>query len=153
MAPCGAQLPQGTQAAAGPVAARGQLGELHYAELRFSHDEAIELVSRLLPSMPADQMETVAEQADGWAASLQLAAIAGRSQGAQRGGDMRGVRAKVQVLDYVFHEVLAAEDPALVEALMEVSVVDRVNPSLALALTCRRDAVTFSCRRRPGGCS
>ena len=45
------------------------------------------------------------EQADGWAASLQLAAIAGRSQGAQRGGDMRGVRAKVQVLDYVLHEV------------------------------------------------
>ena len=43
--------------------ARGQLSELHYAELRFSHDEAIELVSRLLPSMPADQVEAVAEQA------------------------------------------------------------------------------------------
>ena len=125
----------------GRLRARGQLGELHYAELRFSHDEAIELVSRLLPSMPADQVEAVAEQADGWAASLQLAAIAGRSQGAQRGGDMRGVRAKVQVLDYVFHEVLAAEEPALVEALMEVSVVDRVNPSLALALTRRREVV------------
>ena len=74
----------------GRLRARGQLGELHYAELRFSHDEAIELVSRLLPSMPADQVEAVAEQADGWAASLQLAAIAGRSQGAQRGGDMPG---------------------------------------------------------------
>ena len=32
--------------------ARGHLGELHYAELRFSQDEAVELVSRLLPSMP-----------------------------------------------------------------------------------------------------
>jgi LuxR family maltose regulon positive regulatory protein len=121
--------------------ARGQLGELHYAELRFCHDEAIELVSRLLPSMPTDQVETVAEQADGWAASLQLAAIASRSQTAQRSRDMGDVGAKVQVLDYVFHEVLAAEEAALVEALMEVSVVDRVNPSLALALTRRQDVV------------
>ena len=125
----------------GRLRARGQLGELHYAELRFSHDEAIELVSRLLPSMPADQVEAVAEQADGWAASLQLGAIVGRSQGAQRGGEMRGLRAKVQVMDYVFHEVLVAEEPPLVEALMEVSVVDRVNPGLALALTRRRDVV------------
>ena len=91
--------------------------------------------------MPADQMEAVAEQADGWAASLQLAAIVGRSQGAQRGGDMPGVRAKAQVLDYVFHEVLASEEPSLVEVLMEVSVVERVNPSLSLALTRRRDVV------------
>jgi LuxR family maltose regulon positive regulatory protein len=125
----------------GRLRARGHLGEMYYAELRFSHDEAIELVSRLLPSMPTDQMEAVAEQADGWAASLQLAAIANRSHAAQRAGDMRGVRAKVHVLDYVFHEVLAAEETALVEALMEVSVVDRVNPSLALALTLRRDVV------------
>ena len=123
----------------GRLRARGHLGEVHYAELRFSYDEAIELVSRLLPSMAPDQLDAVAQQADGWAASLQLAAIAGRSQGAQRGGDLPGVRAKVQVLDYVFQEVLAAEEPALVEALMEVSVVDRVNPSLAVALTRRRD--------------
>ena len=125
----------------GRLRARGQLGELHYAELRFSHDEAVELVSRLLPSMPAGQVDAVAEQADGWAASLQLAAIVGRSLGAQRGGDVRGVRANVQVLDYVFHEVLAAEEPSLVEALMDVSVVDRVNPSLALALSRRPDVV------------
>ncbi len=47
---------------------------------------------------------------------------------------MRGLRAKVQVMDYVFHEVLVAEEPPLVEALMEVfSVVDQVNPGLALA--------------------
>ena len=39
------------------------------------------------------------------------------------------------MLDYAFHEVLAAEEPSLVEVLMEVSVVERLSPSLVLALT------------------
>jgi LuxR family transcriptional regulator, maltose regulon positive regulatory protein len=121
--------------------ARGQLGELHYAELRFSHDEAIELVSRLLPSMPAKEIEAVADEADGWAASLQLAAIAGRSERAQRSRDLPGMRAEMQVLEYVFREVLAVEEPQLVETLTDVCVVDRVNASLARALTGKQDAV------------
>lgn len=100
------------------------------SELRFSHDEAIELVSRLLPSMPAAEVEIVAEEADGWAAGLQLAAIAARSERAQTGRDKPGVQVEMQVVDYVFNEVLAAEDPEMVEVLMDISVVDRVNPSL-----------------------
>ena len=125
----------------GRLRARGQLGELSYAELRFSHDEAIELASRLLPSMPADQMEIVADRADGWAACVQFAAIAGRSEQAQRDRGLPGVKAEVQVFDYVFQEVLAGEEPDLVDALMEVSVVHRVSPSQAQALTGRADAV------------
>jgi LuxR family transcriptional regulator, maltose regulon positive regulatory protein len=124
----------------GRLRGRGRLGELQYAELRFSHDEAVELVSRLLPAMQAAEVESVADEADGWAASLQLAAIAGRSERAQHRRDKPGMRAEIQVVDYVFNEVLAAEDPEMVEVLMDVSIVDRVNPSLAQALTCRRDA-------------
>jgi LuxR family transcriptional regulator, maltose regulon positive regulatory protein len=135
----------------GRLRARGHLGELHYPELRFSRDEAIELVSRLLPSMPADGTQALADQADGWAASLQLAAIAGRSERAQGGRDLPGARAGMQVLDYVFHEVLAAEEPELVEALTDVCVVDRVNPSLARALTRRQDAVNLLLRAEARG--
>jgi LuxR family transcriptional regulator, maltose regulon positive regulatory protein len=125
----------------GRLRARGQLGELNYVELRFSHDEAVELVSRLLPSMKADQIEIVADRADGWAACIQLAAIVGRSERAQRAGGFPVVQAEIQVLDYVLHEVLGGEDPELVGVLMDVAVVDRVNPSLARALTRRVDAV------------
>ena len=125
----------------GRLRARGQLGELNYVELRFSRHEAIELVSRLLPSVPADQAEIVVDRADGWAACVQLAAIVGRSERAQRGGGLPVVKAEIQVLDYVLHEVLGGEDPELVGVLMDVSVVDRVNPSLARALTGRVDVV------------
>ena len=81
------------------------------------------------------------DRADGWAACVQFAAIAGRSEQAQRDRGLPGVKAEVQVRDYVLHEVLAGEDPDLVGALMEVSVVDRVSPSQAQALTGRADAV------------
>ncbi|HXW78014.1 MAG TPA: LuxR C-terminal-related transcriptional regulator, partial [Acidimicrobiales bacterium] len=124
----------------GRLRARGHLGEVGYAELRFSHHEAVELIWRLLPAASADQLETLALRSDGWAASLQLAAIAGRSARARPGGDVSPVWEDTQIPDYVLHEVLAYEDPELVEALMDVSVVDRVNPGLARALTGRADA-------------
>jgi LuxR family maltose regulon positive regulatory protein len=41
--------------------------------------------------------------------------------------------------DYVWHEVLAREDPVLVRAMSDTAVVDRVDPSLGLALTGRAD--------------
>src|SRR5262249_59288266 len=44
------------------------------------------------------------------------------------------------VRDYVVREVLAAEPRALVEAVLDMAVVERVNPSLAKALTGRADA-------------
>ena len=40
----------------------------------------------------------------------------------------------------MIHEVLEAEAPELIELLLDVSVVDRVNTSLAAALTGRSDA-------------
>jgi LuxR family maltose regulon positive regulatory protein len=135
----------------GRLRGRGNLGELHYAELRFSYDEAVELVSRLMPSMAADEVRTVAQDADGWAASLQLAAIASRSEQAQWGRDLPGMSAEMALVDYVFQEVLVAEDPELVNALTDVSVVDRVNPSLAHALTGRRDAVDLLLRAEARG--
>ncbi len=135
----------------GRLRARGQLGELGYAELRFSRDEAIELVTRLLPSMPADEIASVADRADGWAACVRITAIAARSERAQRGGDLPGVRAELQVLDYVLDEVLAGEDPELVGALMEVSVLQRVSPSLAQALMGRPDAVDVLLRAEARG--
>ena len=137
----------------GRLRARGQLGELNYAELRFTHDEAVELGSRLLPSMPADQIELLADRADGWAACVRLAAIVGRSERAQPSGGLPVVKAEMQMLDYVLHEVLGGEDPELVSVLTDVSVVEWVNPSLARARPAGSMLLTFSSKRRQGGCS
>ena len=63
---------------------RGQLGEVRFAELRFSSDEAVELLTRLSPSLATEHISAAVERADGWVASLQLAALATRSRRARR---------------------------------------------------------------------
>jgi LuxR family maltose regulon positive regulatory protein len=119
--------------------AQGRLGEVHFAELKFSPSEARELLARLAPSLSEDGMTVAADRADGWAASLQLAALAARSNRAQRTVALPRLDDGALVQDYVFHEVLAAEAPELIEVLLELAVVDRVNSSLAYALTGRPD--------------
>jgi LuxR family transcriptional regulator, maltose regulon positive regulatory protein len=118
--------------------ARGQLGEVRFAELRFSRAEANDLLSRLAPQLSEDQIDDTAERVAGWAAGLQMAALAARSHRAQQ-LVAPGAERELLVDDYVWHEVLAREDANLVDVLVETSVVDRVNPSLANALTGRTD--------------
>ena len=63
---------------------RGQLGEVRFAELRFSTAEAVELLRLLAPSLPGPAVDATVEQADGSVTSLRLAALAARS--ARAGG-------------------------------------------------------------------
>jgi LuxR family maltose regulon positive regulatory protein len=130
---------------------RGQLGEVHFAELRFSHEEACEMLSRLVPALSEDQIDAAATRAAGWAAGLQLAALAARSNRAHRVVEAPRVAGDLLVDDYVWREVLAAEDLELVEALLDVSVVDLIDPSLAGALTGREDADSLLARAEARG--
>jgi LuxR family transcriptional regulator, maltose regulon positive regulatory protein len=120
--------------------ARGQLAEIRFPALRFTRDEASDLLSQLAPSLAEDQIDAAAERADGWAASLHLAALAARSARASNEVFAPSVDDDALVHDYVVHEVLAAEAPELIEALSDVAVVERVSPSLARALAGRPDA-------------
>jgi LuxR family maltose regulon positive regulatory protein len=119
---------------------RGRLGEIRFAELRFAPDEASELLARLAPSMSEADIEEAAEEVDGWAAGIQMAALSARSSQARvDAGTMRVGRA-VLVDDFVWHEILAREPDDLVQLLLNVAVVDRVNAGLAEALSGRADA-------------
>ncbi len=120
--------------------ARGQLAEVHFAELRFSHEESCELLSRLAPALIKDRINATATHADGWAAGLQLAAIAARSTRAQEGLETPTAEDDRFVTDYLLREVLAGEPSDVVDALFDVSVADRINPGLARSLTGRADA-------------
>jgi len=118
---------------------QGGIGEIRFPQLRFAPSEARELLDRLAPSLPAEVAAGAADRADGWAASLQLAALAARSSRASAALAPPSVDDAALVHDYVFHEVLAAEAPEVVDALLDMSVVERVNGSLASALTGRTD--------------
>jgi LuxR family maltose regulon positive regulatory protein len=120
--------------------ARGHLVEVRVAELRFSKAESAELLSRLAPWLPAAKVEETVVGVDGWAAGLQLAALAARSDQARTDGPTSRGGSDLLVDDFVWREVLAAEAVELVELLLDIAVVERVNGSLAEALSLRPDA-------------
>jgi len=121
--------------------ARGLLGDVRFQELRFTVDEGSSLLSHLAPSLEQDVLAEVAGRAGGWAASIQLAALAARAAEAQ-GQPFRPDHDEdvVHLEDYVWREVLAGESDELVELLTAVAVAARVDPDLAQLLTGRPDA-------------
>ncbi len=119
--------------------ARGRLGEVHFAQLKFSPSEGAEMLKRLSPAMSDDQVRTTVSRVDGWAAGVQLAALAARSASASASPELSGVGADLLIHDYVWHEVLSREDPDLVQTMSDTAVVDRIDPGLGLALTGRTD--------------
>ena len=118
----------------------GELGEIRLAELRFSPDEAVELMTRLSPALSSDRIDAAVQRADGWAASLHLAALAARSRRAQSVAPGPDPDDEVLLQDYVLQEVLANEAPEVIDVLSAAAVVPRVNPSLAQAMTDRQEA-------------
>lgn len=119
--------------------ARGLLREVRFAELRFVPDEAERMLSKLMPSMPGDQVTATSRHARGWAAGLHLGALAARAAQARPDAVPQAPDADLMIEDYVLREVLGAESPAVTTALADIAVVERVNPSLAEALTERPD--------------
>jgi LuxR family maltose regulon positive regulatory protein len=119
---------------------RGHVAEIRFAELRFSSDEAVQLLTRLSPSMPQEHVDLAVTRAAGWATSLQLAALATRSAQAQRDLGAIGRSGELLVHDYVLHEILSDESAETMDVLFAAALVPRLNAELGAALTGRNDA-------------
>ncbi|PRZ03217.1 ATP/maltotriose-dependent transcriptional regulator MalT [Isoptericola sp. CG 20/1183] len=120
--------------------ARGLLGEAGQPELRFSDDEAVEMLSRLAPTMPAGLLQETARHAAGWATGVQLAGLAARATDRSSLGTADPDVGARYLEDYVSREVLHGERADVVEALVSVAVVEHAGPGLARVLTGRDDA-------------
>jgi LuxR family maltose regulon positive regulatory protein len=105
--------------------ARGELTELRASQLRFSLDEAADLVS----AVSGHDLDSVAaaavwERTEGWAAGLQLAALALRADPAKAHGDDR------HLLDYFAAEVLPGLPPAHRDLLVRAGQLERLSGPL-----------------------
>ncbi len=118
---------------------RDQVTEVRFAELRFTHDEARDVLGRLAPDASDEELAISAVSTDGWAAGVQLAALSARYARARLAPVGRLETSRLTE-DYVWHEVLANGDAEIVDVLLAVSVVDRVSTALAAAITERPDA-------------
>ena len=125
------------------VRAGGQLIELRADDLRFTKEETVALVGRLLgrdiPLADAS-MDTLVEHTEGWAAGLRLAALAleGRTDATAFVENFSGRHR--YVLDYLTEEVLEHQSDAIRTFLTETSVLERLSGELCDAVTARNSA-------------
>src|SRR5215211_3567996 len=121
--------------------ARGQLAELRERDLRFSPQEAAELLRIAVgPDLPEAAIAVLADRTEGWVAGLQLAALS-----LQGRGDIaifvEGFSGSHRyVLDYLAEEVLDRQPDHLVRFLLETSVLERLCGPLSDAVTGRTDS-------------
>jgi LuxR family maltose regulon positive regulatory protein len=120
--------------------ARGQLGELRAADLRFTPSEAAEFLEKVMElSLSAEDVAALETRTEGWIAGLQLAALSMRGREDVPGfvrafaGDNR------YIVDYLVEEVLQQQPERVRNFLLQTSVLDRLGGPLCDAVTGQKD--------------
>ena len=117
----------------------GGLTEIRMDELAFSPAEAAELFAALGQPLTPELADRLWERTEGWAAGLRIAALSARGEHDMAtfvenfAGDDRALA------DYLVAEVLARQPQRLRDFLLRTSIVDRLGPDLADALTAESD--------------
>src|ERR687894_477756 len=120
--------------------ARGQLGELRAADLRFTPSEAAEFLNQVMSlDLSAEDIATLETRTEGWIAGLQLAALSMRGREDVSGfirafaGDNR------YIVDYLVEEVLQRQPERIRSFLLQTSILDRLGGPLCDAVTGQKD--------------
>jgi LuxR family maltose regulon positive regulatory protein len=125
----------------GRLRARGQLAELREADLRFTAEEAAELLHDAIgPKLPAGAVAALADRTEGWAAGLQMAALSLQGHGDPAGFVATFSGSHRYVLDYLAEEVLDGQPQPLRAFLLETAVLERLCGPLCDAVTGRSDS-------------
>jgi LuxR family maltose regulon positive regulatory protein len=127
--------------------ARGELTEMHAADLRFSREEMANFFQRVLafsPSiLPAEAFNQLETRLEGWAAGLRLLALALQGSANQQGVEhvittFAGEQRSFQ--DYFVTEVLSVQSEALQDFLLHTSILSRLTGSLCDGVAERHDS-------------
>jgi LuxR family maltose regulon positive regulatory protein len=113
----------------------GELTEIRAADLRFTLEEARELLAAAGVDPPEPALGVLYERTEGWAAGLRLAALslAGHPDLERFAGEFSG--SERTVAEYLLAEVLERQPEPVRQLLLRTSILDRVSGPLADALT------------------
>jgi LuxR family maltose regulon positive regulatory protein len=117
--------------------AQGQICELGAEELRFSLDEAVDL---LRPSLREEEINDLAARLEGWPIALQLAAAWARNHGGGAGLLQTFSGSVDDMGDYLATQVFAQLPDHLQIFLLETSIFDRFNSRAADAARGAKDS-------------
>jgi LuxR family maltose regulon positive regulatory protein len=114
----------------------GRAVEVREGDLRFDAEEAAALVEAIIGPSPltAEELEALTTKTEGWAAGLQLGALALVGQD-DRAEFVRRMAGTDQVVSqYLSAELIDAQPPEVRRFLLDTCIVDELSPSLASAL-------------------
>jgi LuxR family transcriptional regulator, maltose regulon positive regulatory protein len=118
--------------------AGGQLAELRERDLRFTLEEAAQLLGEAVgPDLPKGAVTLLAARTEGWAAGLQLAALSLHGHADPAGFVASFSGSHRYVLDYLAEEVLDRQPEPLRGFLLATSVLERLSGPLCDAVTGR----------------
>jgi LuxR family transcriptional regulator, maltose regulon positive regulatory protein len=120
--------------------ARGQMGELRAADLRFTPDEAAGFLGGVMGlELSREEVAALEERTEGWIAGLQLAALSMRGR-EDVGGFIRAFAGDNRyIVDYLAEEVLGRQPERIRSFLLETSVLGRLSGPLCDAVTGQED--------------
>ena len=116
---------------------RGQLCELHAADLRFSPEEAAAFLNEVMGlDLTAEQVSALERRTEGWITGLQLAALSIRGREDISGFITAFAGSQRYVLDYLTEEVLNRQPQEIQTFLLQTAILERLTGPLC-------DAVRF----------
>jgi LuxR family maltose regulon positive regulatory protein len=120
--------------------ARGQMTELHAADLRFTPEEAAAFLGDVMGlDLSADDVAALEGITEGWIAALQLAALSMRGRKDVSGFIRSFSGGHRDVFDFLAEEVLQRQTEPVQTFLLETSILERLSGPLCDALTRRND--------------
>src|SRR5215204_1391291 len=120
--------------------ARGQMRELHAADLRFTPEEAAAFLGDVMGlDLSADDVAALEGVTEGWIAALQLAALSMRERKDVSGFIRSFSGGHRDVFDFLAEEVLERQNEQVQAFLLETSVLFSLSGPLCDALTGRND--------------
>ncbi|MEJ2504265.1 MAG: helix-turn-helix transcriptional regulator, partial [Gemmatimonadota bacterium] len=119
----------------------GDLFERRQRDLRFTVDEAAELVRRLLPGgLPSELVSRLEERTEGWAAGLRMAAAALDGVADARAAVDAFAGTTEIMADYLLEEAVTRQPEPLRRFLMETSILPRFTADTCAAVTADPEA-------------
>jgi LuxR family maltose regulon positive regulatory protein len=116
--------------------ARGQMAELRADDLRFTSEEALQFLNVTMGlALTLQGVEALGTRTEGWAAGLQLAALALRGRVDRDSFLQEFTGGHRFVVGYLIDEVLARQPQEIQQFLLKTAVLERLNAGLCDAVT------------------
>jgi len=121
--------------------ARGQLTEMRAGDLRFTREETVEFLNRLMGlDLPVSDIQVLADHTEGWIAGLQMAAVSLQGRRDASGFIKSFTGSNRYILDYLVEEVLSQQSESIQQFLLKTSILDRLTGPLCEVVSDQADS-------------